>query len=255
MLSGNRLRGHHRILLVLALLALIAPSCRKPGYKVVVGKEGKTHIVSRGESLESIAQMHYGDKDLGKALGEYNGVDPLAPLEPGRSLIVPFDRTELEHLKTMQDANVFYNRGTMLAKTGQYEEASRYLESAVEANSAHVDAWYNLALVYHQLEKPEKALGILTRLIETYPSEETYHYSLGASLRQAKRNTEAIEAFKEALEIAPKYREAQYALALTYEDLSRLKQARQAWERYLELDQDTVWSDEARMHLQRLKDR
>jgi tetratricopeptide (TPR) repeat protein len=222
---------------------------------MVVGKEGYTHFVSKGESLESIAERYYGDPKLGPALGEYNGIDPLEPIEPGRTLLVPFDRGELEDLKVRQDATMLYNRGTVLARTGQYEEASRYLESAVEADYSHVDAWYNLALVYGRLEKTERALSILTRLTETYPSEKTYHYSLGATLRQAKKAGDALEEFRTALEIDPEYREAQYALALTLEDLGKRMPARRAWLRYLELDQDSVWSDEARMHLDRLEHR
>jgi tetratricopeptide (TPR) repeat protein len=253
--SAARSRIDLALIALLTVLLLTAPSCHKAGLKVVAGREGYTHIVSRGETLESIAEKYYGDAALGRALGEYNGVDPLAELEPGRSLLVPFDRTELDKLKVSQDANVLYNRGTVLARTGQYEEASRYLESAVEADYSHVDAWYNLALVYNKLEKPERSLSILSRLVETYPSEKTYHYSLGATLRQAGRNGDALDEFEEALKIDDGYREAQYALALTFEDVGERRHAKRAWQRYLELDQDSVWSDEARMHLDRLEHR
>jgi tetratricopeptide (TPR) repeat protein len=222
---------------------------------VVAGKEGYTHTMSKGETLESIAEKYYGDKSLGKALGEYNGVDPLEPITPGMTLIVPFDRVELEKIKTAQDAYVMYNRGTVLAGTGQYDEATRYLESAVEADPTLVDAWYNLALVYHKRERPEQALTILRKLSDNYPSEKTFHYSLGATWRQMDKNKEALKEFKKALDIDPAYREAQYAIAKTYEDMGRWKQAMKAWQAYLELDSDSVWADEARMRLDRLKHR
>jgi len=253
--SGTRPRTDLTLIAFLVALLLISPSCRKPGTTMVVGKEGYTHMVSKGETLESIAEKYYGDRSLGGPLGEYNGIDPLATLEPGRTLLVPFDRGELEDLKVIQDATMLYNRGTVLARTGQYEEASRYLESAVEADFSHVDAWYNLALVYSKLEKPERALSILTRLAETYPSEKTYHYSLGATLRQSGKSGDALDEFRAALEIDPEYREAQYAVALTLEDLGKRRPAKRAWQRYLEIDQDSVWSDEARMHLDRLEHR
>jgi tetratricopeptide (TPR) repeat protein len=243
------------ICLVALILIVIAPSCRRPTYKVVAGKEGYTHTISKGETLESIAERYYGDKNLGKALGEYNGIDPLSGIESGMTLIVPFDRSELETIKAMQDAYVMYNRGTVLARTGQYDEAMRYLESAVEADPTHVDAWYNLALVYQKQQRPEKALTIIKRLSENFPSEKTYHYSLGATWRQMDKNKEALKQFEEALKLDAEYREAQYALARTYEDLGEHKQATKAWERYLEIDPDSVWSDEARMHLDRLEHR
>jgi tetratricopeptide (TPR) repeat protein len=253
--TGPALRHHLKISLWIAVVVLAGLSCRKPGYKVIVGKEGYTHIISKGETLESIAEKYYGDKSLGKALGEYNGVDPLSPLETGVTLIVPFDRAEIERIRTAQTADVLYNKGTVLARTGQYEEAARYLESAVQADGTHVDAWYNLALVYGKLERSEKAIPILGRLTQSFPSEKTYHYSLGAALRLTDKHREALTEFKKALEADPSYREAQYAVALTLEDLGKRKQAMDEWVRYLEIDSDSIWSDEARMHLDNLQRR
>src|SRR5512136_275256 len=96
--TGKNPRPHPSILLRVCLAVLLAfvlaiPSCRKPvpAYTVVAAKEGNTHVVVRGETLESIARKYYGDPGLGKALGEYNGFDLNKPLEPGQTLIVPFD--------------------------------------------------------------------------------------------------------------------------------------------------------------------
>jgi tetratricopeptide (TPR) repeat protein len=248
----SRCRMGPALVVLIAALILIAPSCRRPSYKVVVGKEGYTHTVGKGETLESIAERYYDDRNFGKALGEYNGIDPLEPLQQGTTMIIPFDRAELEKIRTMQDAYVMYNRGTVLARTGQIDEAVRYLERAVEADPTLVDAWYNLGLVYLKQERPEKALTILKRLSNNFPSEPAYHYSLGAAWRQMDKSKEALKEFKQALEIDPACREAQYALAKTYQDLGKRKQAKEAWQRYLEIDQDSVWADEARMHLDKL---
>ncbi len=239
----------------LLLLVVISSSCRRQPHKVVVGKEGYTHIISKGETLESIAETYYGDRSLGKALGEYNGIDPLKPLVPGTTILVPFDRKELENIRASQEAAIMYNRGTVLARTGQYEEALVYLERAVAMDPSLIDAWYNLALAYHHLERPEKALPILRNLCENYPGEATFHYALGAAWRQMDQNREALEEFKRALEIDPEYRQAQYALALTFEKLNKRKKAIGAWERYLEIDSESIWADEARMHLENLRRR
>jgi tetratricopeptide (TPR) repeat protein len=245
------------ICLSLVLLLAAVPSCRKPAptYKIIAGKEGYTHGISEGETLESIAERYYGDPSLGKALGEYNAIDPLRPLEPGNTLLVPFDRAELEKIRSVQEAQVLYNRGTMLARTGQYEDAVPYLEQAVEASPAYVDAWYNLALAYQRLKKTEKAGDILRRLVNSFPSEKTYRYSLGATLREGEDYKSALREFERALELDPQYKEAQYAIALTYEDLGKAGQAVQEWQRYLELDPDSAWSEEARLRLKSLMSR
>jgi tetratricopeptide (TPR) repeat protein len=243
-------------LCVVALLAVV-PSCRKPAptYRIIAGKEGYTHTVSKGETLEAIAERYYGDASLGKALGEYNSVDPLEPLKPGNTLLVPFDKGELEELKSIQQARILYNRGTMLARTGQYEDAASYLEQAVETSPAHVDAWYNLALAYHRLEQTAKARDILQRLSNSFPSEKTYRYSLGVVLRDTGDLKGALRQFGAALDLDPGYKEAQYALAMTYEDLGKTSEAGREWRRYLELDPSSAWSEEARLHLENLPSR
>jgi tetratricopeptide (TPR) repeat protein len=239
--------------LAVALLAAI-PSCRKlPVYSVVAAKEGYTHVIAQGETLDAIAEKYYGDRSLGKAIGEYNKLDPLASLKPGDTLIIPFDTTELENLARVNEANVAYNRGTMLARTGQYEVALPYLEKAVAADGSNTDACYNLAVTYQKLGRNERALPMLEGLVDRHPSEKTYQYGYGSALRKAGRKKEALRAFRNAVDIDREYKEAQFALALTYEDVGKQKQARGEWERYLELDQDSAWSEEARIHLDKLK--
>ena len=245
------------ICLLLTMMLAAVPSCRKPAptYTIVAGKEGYTHKISAGESLESVAERYYGDSNLGKALGEYNGLDPTKPLEPGNTLLVPFDQTELDKIRSVQEAQLLYNRGTMLARTGQYEDAVTHLEQAVEMSPAYVDAWYNLALAYQRLDRLAEAEDILQRLVNSFPSEHAYRYSLGAVFRDKKEYRDALGQFRSALDADPMYAEAQYALALTLEDLGKHKDAEHEWERYLEIDPDSAWREEARLHLESLRSR
>jgi len=253
---ANRASGRAKVLarlLVVLSLALPFASCHKsPTYRVVAAKEGYTHVIAQGDSLGSIAEKYYGDAKLGKAIGEFNKLDPLRPLEPGVTLIIPFDTTELERITRVNEGYVSYNRGTMLARTGQYEQAVPYLEKAVDTDPSNADAWYNLAVTYQKMGLPEKALPMLQRLTGARPSEKTYLYSYGSVLRKLDRKKEALGAFRRALGLDYRYKEAQYALALTYEDLGKGAEARDAWQRYLELDQDSAWAEEARIHLHNL---
>jgi tetratricopeptide (TPR) repeat protein len=243
-----------RALGVLLAILVATLACQKPPpiYKVVAAKEGETHLVVEGETLQSIAEKYYGDSTLGGALGEYNNLDPLEPIGPGRTLLVPFDASVLVKIARTNEGYVAYNRGTMLARTGQYPEALPYLEKAVAADPSNSDAWHNLAVTYQKLGRNEDALRILDRLTRAHGSEKTYHYSRGSVLRALAKKGDALKAFKRAVEIDPEYREAQYALAITLEDLGKGKQARQAWKRYVEIDEDSVWSEEARVHLKNL---
>jgi tetratricopeptide (TPR) repeat protein len=236
-------------LAALVIVLILTPSCGKKKYEVVVGKEGYTHMVSKGETLEEIAVEYYGDARLAKALGDYNGVDPFMGLRPGTTLLVPYDTSELEEIARTHEADILYNKGTVLAQTGQYEDARPYLERAVDADPSNSDAWYNLAVTYTNLGKLEQAEGILEKLLESYPSEAAYHYSLGVILKEKDKKKDALKEFKRARDLDPAYTEAQYAVALTLEQLGKKKDAIREWEKYLELDADSVWAEEARVHL------
>ena len=240
------------LLLTGSLLAVV--SCQKPppALKVVAAKEGYTHIIAAGETLESVAQRYYGDERLGRALGEYNNLDLLKELVPGTTLLVPFDASLLVKITRTNEGYIAYNRGTMLARTGQYQEALGYLEKAVDADPANSDAWYNLAVVYQKLDRASDALPIMERLVWAHSDQKAYQYTYGSLLRKLDRKKDALKAFKAALKADSEYREAQYAMARTLEDLGKRKQAVEAWRRYLELDQDSLWSEEARIHLKNL---
>jgi tetratricopeptide (TPR) repeat protein len=236
----------------IAVTLILGLSCGKKKYEVVVGKEGYTHMVSRGETLETIAERYYGDVRLAKALGEYNNVDPFEGIKPGTTLIIPFDTDDLEKIARVHEANVLYNKGTVLAQTGQYEDARVYLEKAVDADPSNPDAWYNLAVTYASLGKLEQSEGILEKLLESYPSERTYHYSMGVTLKKKDEKKDALKEFKAARDLDPDYADAQYAVAITLEQLGKKKDALREWRRYLEIDSESIWAEEARAHLDRL---
>jgi tetratricopeptide (TPR) repeat protein len=260
MRSEGRPRGRPkraRLAVVVALLAgsLVAvASCQKPPptLKVIAAKEGYTHVIAAGETLESIAQKYYGDQRLGRALGEYNDLDLLKELAPGTTVLVPFDASLLVEITRANEGYIAYNRGTMLARTGQYEEALGYLEKAVSADPTNSDAWYNLAVVYQKLDRVSDAMPIMERLVWAHSDQKTYQYTYGSLLRNLDRKKDALKAFKNALKADSECREAQYAMALTLEDLGKRKQAVEAWRRYLEIDEDSLWSEEARIHLKNL---
>lgn len=244
-----------RILFILLAILIVSTSCAKKKYIVVPQKEGETHLIKQGETLEEIAQLYYGDPSLARALAEYNHLDPLQPLKPGNTLLVPFDKKEIEKIKFSQDAVVMYNRGTVLTTTGDYEEAAKCLEIATEKDPSFTDAWYNLALVYIKLQRLDNALQILRNLATNYSKEKTYHYSLGVVWREMGLLEEALKEFRAALSIDHNYKEAQFATAMTLQEIGRYDEAVEAWEKYLELDGDSVWADEARANIERIRSR
>lgn len=67
--------------------------------------------------------------------------------------------------------------------------------------------------------------------------------------------TQAAEYCTTATRLAPQLPEAWFNLALCQEQRLLLAESRAAWEKYLELDRSSKWADEARAHLEKLRER
>jgi nucleoid-associated protein YgaU len=54
------------------------------------GQPGRrTHLVTMGDSLASLAYREYGDPGLWRAIAAANGIDDPSRLHPGMSLLIP----------------------------------------------------------------------------------------------------------------------------------------------------------------------
>jgi CHAT domain-containing protein len=79
------------------------------------------------------------------------------------------------------------------------------------------------------------------------------------SLREGSESTDlldkAVEHTSNAIEADPKLPEAWFNRALCYERLDLFLQAESDWNQYLTLDGDSAWAEEAREHLDKLRER
>ncbi len=79
------------------------------------------------------------------------------------------------------------------------------------------------------------------------------------SLKEEDENREqlekAIERVSNAIEIDPKLPEAWFNRALCYERMNLFLQAESDWKQYLDLDGGSAWAEEAREHLDKLRER
>src|SRR5262249_792013 len=65
----------------------------------------------------------------------------------------------------------------------------------------------------------------------------------------------AVEHTSTAVEADPKLPEAWFNRALCYERMNLFLQAESDWKQYLTLDSDSAWAEEAREHLEKLRER
>lgn len=83
--------------------------------------------VKAGDSLEALAQRHYGDKRLRFFLADYNRIEDPQSLEKGSSLAIPvFPPREKDTTKKDRET---LKRADLALKNKEYEEACRYFSS------------------------------------------------------------------------------------------------------------------------------
>jgi len=166
------------------------------------------------------------------------------------------------------EAEVFFNLGTLLAQQGDYAAAQTALEKAVALRADWAEAHYNLGTVLLRQERYSEAIAALkyaTEQRETYPEA---HFNRGNAHAMKGLDREgrldyyeldcATTAYKTAIQQRPGYTAALYNLGMLY---SRMKTSEglRVWDQYLEATQDTpaeeTWRLRAREYKRDLQDR
>ncbi len=93
--------------------------------------------------------------------------------------------------------------GTLSAGTGNYQEAAREFERAVETEPTNDDAFRGLAGACERLGKPEEAENTYRRAIELRPHYWAGYNWLGAFYYRHVRFREAAEMFNQVVALAP----------------------------------------------------
>jgi len=121
------------------------------------------------------------------------------------------------------------NEGVMLAQQGRHVMAVEALERATAIDPTNEKAFYNLALVHLELNKPERAGEDLEQAIAAGGEYALYYEKLGLVHAKQEKWDDAKEAFEQALELDPNFARAHYRLARVYEQLDDPQQALEAY--------------------------
>ena len=115
--------------------------------------------------------------------------------------------------------------GTLSAGTGNYQEAAREFERAVETEPTNDDAFRGLAGAYEHLGKPEEAENTYRRAIELRPHYWAVYNWLGAFYFRHVRFREAAEMFNQVVALAPDSFLGYSNLGATYVEQARYADA------------------------------
>ncbi len=126
-----------------------------------------------------------------------------------------------------EEAEAYYNLGTLYLRRNELEKAQHYLEQAVRLRPNHPEAWNNLGMIAAQEGHAEEAIRDFQRSLQARPSYVTAQLNLGNLYRRQGNNAEAEKLLTRAMEIEPQNPEVNYALGMLYARQEQLPLAEQ----------------------------
>lgn len=133
------------------------------------------------------------------------------------------------------NANAYYNLGTLSLRRNRPEEAKSFLKKTVELRPNFAEAWNNLGMLAAQEGHSEEAIADFQESIKLQPAYYTAHMNLGNVYRRQRAFDEAYESLSRAASLRPDDPDVQYSLGMLFAQQSKLEQAAQHLERAVAL--------------------
>jgi len=130
---------------------------------------------------------------------------------------------------TENNYTAYYNRGTALAKRGDYQQAIGDYDKVIEINPTYKEAYNNRGNAYASLGNYRQAIENYDKALEINPKHITAYNNRGNAYLLLGNNRQAIGNYDKALKIDPNYAEAYYNRGHAYANLGNDKQALEDW--------------------------
>lgn len=133
------------------------------------------------------------------------------------------------------NANAYYNLGTLNLRRNRPEDAKSFLRKTVELRPNFAEAWNNLGMLAAQEGHSEEAIEDFQQSIKLQPAYYTAHMNLGNVYRRQRAFDAAYESLSTAASLRPDDPDVQYSLGMLFAQQSKLEQAAQHLERAVAL--------------------
>ncbi|HEV2274486.1 MAG TPA: FG-GAP-like repeat-containing protein [Acidobacteriaceae bacterium] len=133
------------------------------------------------------------------------------------------------------DAEGYYNLGTLNLRRNDLEQARRYLEQTVKLRPNYPEAWNNLGMIAAQEGHAEEAAGDFQQSLLLRPGYAIALLNLGNLYRRMGSFEKAQESLAHALEIEPGDPEVNYSIGMLYAQQNQLQQASEYLQRAVDL--------------------
>ena len=137
-----------------------------------------------------------------------------------------------------EDAEGYYNLGTLSLRRSDLAQARGYLQQTVKLRPNYPEAWNNLGMIAAQEGNAEEAIKNFQQSLQQRPGYATALVNLGNIYRRQKSFAQAQEVLDRAIAIQPDDPEINYNLGMLYAQQGQMQQASGYLERAVELRPD-----------------
>jgi tetratricopeptide (TPR) repeat protein/peroxiredoxin len=136
------------------------------------------------------------------------------------------------------DAEAYYNLGTLNLRRNDLQQARQYLEQTVKLRPEYPEAWNNLGMIAAQQGQPEEAIRNFQESLRQRPNFGIALLNLGNLYRRGGRFDQAQMYLKRALEVQPDDPEANYSMGMFYAQQGQMQEAADSLAKAIELRAD-----------------
>ena len=130
----------------------------------------------------------------------------------------------------------YLNNGKAAFFKYDYQYAEENFLKVINLNELNDEAWYNLFLVYEQINFPKKALEAIQNAINVTPKNSNYQFKLGELLEFFDNLESAIDAYLESIQLNPQDPRTYVNLGRTLCKISKYDDAEKIFRHGVELN-------------------
>ncbi len=138
----------------------------------------------------------------------------------------------------LTEANKFFERGNKFVEGNSLPRAKLEYQKALKLYPQHLDALYNLSVVFERLGQKDEAIEQYKRYLAIKPNDADVWTQIGVLYDETGRPKEAGEAYGKALEINPKFGRAHHDLGVLLKEEGDLTGAEQHLVKFVKLEEE-----------------
>ncbi len=136
------------------------------------------------------------------------------------------------------NADAYYNLGTLKLRRNNFDEARQYLEQTLKLQPDYPEAWNNLGMIAGQQGRVDEAIRDFQQSLALRPGYATAYLNLGNVYRRQKAFDKAEESLTRALALQPDDPEVNYSLGMLFAQQNQMPRASDYLQRAIELRPD-----------------